>query len=103
MPLSNLLRNAAGICRHCGNKAGVLTRDHPECRRTFDDGWDRMVGLAADAACTPIIATGSPSSPLAEITHNSYDMVPSQARLAGGCRRLEGSNSGFRSVSDNIT
>ena len=39
MPLSNLLRTAAGTCRYCGNKAGILNRDHPECRRTFDAGW----------------------------------------------------------------
>ena len=40
MPLSNLLKSAAGTCRHCGQKAGVLSRDHPSCRQTFDAGWD---------------------------------------------------------------
>ena len=52
MPLTNLLRTAAGTCRYCGERAGLLTRDHPECRRTFDAGWNRMVGLAAEAAKT---------------------------------------------------
>ena len=36
MPLLNLLRTVAGIYRNLGNKAGVLARDHPECRPTFD-------------------------------------------------------------------
>ena len=50
MPLSNLLKSAVGTCRYCGNKAGALARDHPECRRTFDVGLNRMVELAAEAA-----------------------------------------------------
>ena len=50
MLLSNLLKSTAGSCRHCDNKAGVLTRDHPECRGTFDAIWNRMVELAAGAA-----------------------------------------------------
>ena len=52
MPFSNILKSAAGTCRYCGNKAGILNRDHPECRRTFDTGWTKMVELAADAART---------------------------------------------------
>ncbi len=50
MPLSNLLRPAAGTCRYCGNKAGGLTRDHPDCKAAHQSGWHRMVELAADAA-----------------------------------------------------
>ena len=50
MSLSNLLRTAAGTCRYCGNKAGVLAWDHRECRRTFAAEWNRMVELAAEAA-----------------------------------------------------
>ena len=50
MPFANLLKSAAGTCRYCGNKAGVLARDHPECLRTFDAGWNRMVERAAEVA-----------------------------------------------------
>ena len=72
MSLSNLLHSAAGTCRYSGNKAGVLTRDHPECRRTFDAGWNRMVGFAADAARSHDFNEKSLRLSLAEIAHSSY-------------------------------
>ncbi len=50
MPLSNLLKSAAGTCPFCHQKAGILSREHPECRRAFQAGWHEMVQLAADAA-----------------------------------------------------
>ena len=50
MLLSNLLRSAAGTCRYCGNKAGILTRDHPDCHRAHPSGWNEMLQLAAGAA-----------------------------------------------------
>ena len=31
MPLSNLLKSAAGTCLHCGQKASILSREHPQC------------------------------------------------------------------------
>ena len=34
MPLSNLLKSAADTCPFCHQKAGILSREHPECRRT---------------------------------------------------------------------
>ena len=40
MPLSNLTRSAADTYRYCDNKTGVLTRDHPDYRRTFNAGRD---------------------------------------------------------------
>ena len=43
MPLSNLLKSAAGTCPFCRQKAGILSRDHPDCRRTFQAGWNEMV------------------------------------------------------------
>ena len=52
MPLSNLLRSAAGTCQFCHQKAGILSREHPRCRRTFKAGWNEMVHLAAEAAGT---------------------------------------------------
>ena len=50
MPLSNLLKSAAGTCPFCNQKAGILSREHPECRRTHQAGWDEMVRLAGGAA-----------------------------------------------------
>ena len=47
MPLTNLLKSAAGTCPFCHQKAGILSLEHPECRRTFQAGWNEMVHLAA--------------------------------------------------------
>ena len=38
MPLYNLLKSAAGTCTFCHQKAGILSREHPECRQTFWPG-----------------------------------------------------------------
>ena len=43
MPLSNLLKSAAGTCPFCNQKAGILPREHPECRRVHQAGWHEMV------------------------------------------------------------
>ena len=47
MILPNLLKSAAGTCPFCNQKAGILSREHPECRRAHQAGWDAMVQLAA--------------------------------------------------------
>ena len=52
MPLSNLLKSAAGTCPFCNQKAGILSREHPEYRRTHQAGWNEMVQLAAQAAAS---------------------------------------------------
>ena len=49
MPFSNLLKSAAGTCPFCHHKAGILSREHPDCR-TFQAGWNEMVRLARGAA-----------------------------------------------------
>ncbi len=72
MPFANLLKSAAGTCRYCGNKAGVLARDHPECRRTFDAGWKRMVEMAVDAAKTHQFNENALRVAMAEIARDSY-------------------------------
>lgn len=72
MPFAKLLRTAASTCRYCGKKAGVLGRDHPECRRTFDADWNRMVELAANAAKTQQLDEKSLMPSLAEMARNSY-------------------------------
>ena len=53
MPLSNLFRSAAGTCPFCNQKAGILSREHPECLRAHQAGWHEMVQLAAQAAESP--------------------------------------------------
>ena len=50
MPLSNLLKSAAGTCPLCHEKTVIISREHPQCRQTYDAGFQEMVTLAADAA-----------------------------------------------------
>ena len=72
MPLSDLLKSAAGTCRFCGQKAGVLTRDHSGCRRTHDAGFQEMIALAAEAARTHSFDEKSLRLFLAEIARRSF-------------------------------
>ena len=72
MPLSNLLRTASGTCPFCGQKAGILSREHPECRRTYDAGFQEMVTLAADAARTHSFDEKSLRLTLAAVSKRSY-------------------------------
>ena len=55
MPLSNLLKSAAGTCPFCNQRAAIISREHPDRRRTFQAGWQEMVQLAAQAAGFPTI------------------------------------------------
>ena len=72
MPLSNLLKSASGTCPLCHQKAGILSREHPECRRTFQAGWNEMVSLAADAARSPNFDEKSLRLILAQIARRSF-------------------------------
>ena len=72
MPLSNLLKSAAGTCPFCNQKAGIISREHPECRRTFQSGWNEMIELAADAARSHEFNPNSLQVSLAEIARRSY-------------------------------
>ena len=38
MPISNFLKSAAGTCPYCNHKAGILSREHNECRRAYKFG-----------------------------------------------------------------
>ncbi len=71
MPLLELLHSVTGTCQYCGDKAGVIARDHPECRRTFGAGWNRMVKLAADAARYHSFDEKSLRLSMAEMARNS--------------------------------
>ena len=72
MPLSNLLKSAAGTCPFCNQKAGILSREHPDHRRTFQAGWNEMVRLAAHAARSHQFNPNSLQVSLAEIAKRSF-------------------------------
>ena len=55
MPVSSLLKSAAGAYPFCHQKAGILSREHPECRQAYQAGWQEMVQLAAQAVGSPTI------------------------------------------------
>ena len=50
MPFAQVLLSIRGQCRHCGQQAGVFKRDHTECRKTHQAGWQEMVSLVTQAA-----------------------------------------------------
>ena len=50
MPLTKLTKSLIGVCRHCGQKTGILQRIHPECRQTHQADIQEMTQLAAQAA-----------------------------------------------------
>ena len=72
MPLSNLLKSAAGTCPFCHQKAGIISREHQGCRRTYQAGWDEMVHLAAQAARSHQFDEKPLRFALAEIVRRSY-------------------------------
>ena len=43
MPLSNHLKSAAGTCPFCHQKPGIISREHPECRRTLWGGRQKRI------------------------------------------------------------
>ena len=50
MPITRFIQSLSGTCRYCGQKTGLLKRDHRECRQTHQTGYQEMVQLAAQAA-----------------------------------------------------
>ena len=78
MPLGNLLRSAAGTCPFCNQKAGILSREHPDCRRAHQAGWHEVVQLAAQAAGSPDFDESHlwlTLSAVAKIFHGNEDTV----------------------------
>ena len=53
MPRSAILKSAAGTCPFCRQKAGIVSREHPECRRAHQAGWHEMVQVAGQADGSP--------------------------------------------------
>lgn len=39
-----------GICKYCGDSAGLLRNQHAECAKKYQDGWSRMVEIALECA-----------------------------------------------------
>ena len=72
MPLSNLLKSAAGTCPFCNQNADILSREHPDCRRTYQAGWNEMVRLAGSAARSHEFNPNSLRVSLAEIARRSF-------------------------------
>ena len=72
MTLSTFLKSAAGTCPFCRQKASILSREHPDCRRTFQPGWNEMVHLAADAAASNTFDEKTLRLSLAEIARRSF-------------------------------
>ena len=88
MPLSSLLKSAAGTCSFCHQKAGILSRSHTECRRTFQAGWNEMVGLAGGDARSHEFHANSLRVSLAEIARRSCGDASTVAQaLEEGWRR----------------
>ena len=88
MPLTNLLKSVAGTCPFCSQNADILSREHPDCRRTHQAGWNEMVRLAADAARSHEFNPNSLQVSLAEIARRSYGNGSTVARaLEEGWRR----------------
>ena len=72
MPLSDLLKSAAGTCPFCHQKAGIISREHPECRQTFQAAWSEMVQLAAQAAGTAEFDENQLRLTMAAVAQRSY-------------------------------
>ena len=88
MPLSNTLKSAAGTCPFCHQRAGLISREHPECRRTHQAGWNEMVELATQAAKSHEFNPNSLQVSLAEIARRSYGDASTVAlALEEGWRR----------------
>ena len=78
MPFSNILKSASGTCPFCHQKAGIISREHQGCRRTFQAGWHEMVQLAADAAGSRDFDEGHlrlTLSAVAKISYGNEDTV----------------------------
>ena len=88
MPLSNLLKSAAGTCPFCNQNADILSREHPDCRRTYQAGWNEMVRLAGSAARSHEFNPNSLRVSLAEIAKRSFgDASTVNQALEEGWRR----------------
>ena len=61
-----------GNCKYCCNKAGFMRSQHKECEKTHEAGWQRMVGLVAEAAGKPDFSEAALLDNLAAIAGSSF-------------------------------
>ena len=88
MPLSNPLKSAASTCPFCHQRTGILSRRHPDCRRTHQAAWNEMVRLASGAARSHEFHVNSLWVSLAEIARRSFgDRSTVNQALEEGWRR----------------
>ena len=71
MPFTQLLQSLRGQCRHCGQQAGVLQRNHQECQEAHGAGWQEMVSLATQATMTHTFNEAALRQSLAAIANRS--------------------------------
>ena len=85
MPLSNILKSAAGTCPLCHQKTGILSCEHSQCHRTHDAGFQEMVNLSAEAARDHTFNENTLRLTLAAIAKRSYgdDSTVNQALEEG--------------------
>ena len=72
MPFSNILQSITGTCPFCHQKAGIISREHSQCRRTHQAGWNEMVQLAAQATASQTFDEQSLRLSLAGMAKRSY-------------------------------
>ena len=97
MPLPRLLKAATGTCRYRGNKAGIISRDHPDCLRAHQAGWQKMLELAADAAQSHTLDEKTLRLSLAEIARRSYgDGTPPSTKPSKRAETRRGPRHGRR-------
>ena len=72
MRMSNILKSASGTCPFCHQKADIISREHSQCRRAHDAGFQEMVNLAAEAARDHSLNEKDLRLTLTEIAQRSY-------------------------------
>ena len=45
MPITQFLHALTATCPFCNQQGGILFREHLQCRRAYQAGWNEMVRL----------------------------------------------------------
>ena len=93
MSFTEILKSGADTCPFCHQKAGILSREHPLCRRAHQAGWNEMVQLATQAAGSRDFDESHlrlTLSAVAKISYGNEDKA--QYQPANGGSRLRGAN-----------
>ena len=59
MPITQFLHALTTTCPFCNQQGGILFREHPQCRRAYQAGWNEMVRLT-EPPTTPTLPTQNP-------------------------------------------